>query len=556
MLRYRCPHCSQLLQAHELRAGKKSVCNGCLTSHIIPADRTIWLNEAGEPLAPRREPVSVLPTPEPPAPAPVVVAGPVEVPIVEPVVVAPAVPVEVPSPAVELDHRHHHGAAVAVTVAPPPAVRGFPGHGGARTPEPQEPPITPPTPSHAAHEPDTRVSPEAQTPAPSASVRLMPLARPAPTADQGSGVSVASSIQARTQADITAALTEALTRRMKPPRKPHQDLRVSTALWLLLTGGSVALILLALFTAVNPAKYARWVLVLGSVQVLFGYVWIVRLTGQRVLARGLACAVPPATFYYLGQSKYAKWRPLRFVATGAVLVGAGLLLPLVSSTTREFVGVKDSPAPAKEANPGGSTKLDQLRSLRERKAYDQLIELLRSLAQTDQVLSADAKYRDGLAAEMKSLTNHPDTGVKVAALEAYARWGGVDAREVCIAALGRSEEEKLAALKLLPQWKGTDAAGTMAQAVAALIVRPGLVTNRASAALEEIGGPAAEQAALSLLTRADEQTTRLIALNVLEKVGGEEAVNALRGYAGTTLDQSIKEKTLDTVEVIRTRTKK
>src|SRR5215207_2078140 len=55
MLRYRCPHCSQLLQAHELRAGKKSVCNSCLASHVIPADRGAWLNEVGEPLLPRQE---------------------------------------------------------------------------------------------------------------------------------------------------------------------------------------------------------------------------------------------------------------------------------------------------------------------------------------------------------------------------------------------------------------------------------------------------------------------------------------------------------------------
>jgi hypothetical protein len=268
------------------------------------------------------------------------------------------------------------------------------------------------------------------------------------------------------------------------------------------------------------------------------------------------CAVPPATLYFLGQAKYARLRPLRFVATGAVLIGLGVLLPTLAPTTRSWVGVRPQEKSVVESPPGEGTKLEQLRSLRDRKAYDQLIELVRSLARTDEILSADARDREKLAAELRSLVNHPDTGVKVAALEAYARWGGPDARELCLAALGRSEEEKLVALRLLPQWKDSETAPAVAQAVAALIVRPGLVTNRAISALEEIGGPAAESAALSLLTRSDEQASRVIALNILEKVGGERAITILRGYAMTTLDQTIKSKTLETVEVIRARTGK
>src|SRR5262245_32376112 len=83
MLRYRCRNCSQVLQAHELRAGKTSVCTRCLAAHTIPADRSEWLNDADEqltslyPPAPEEEPgfesswsVAVEPPPAAPAPSP------------------------------------------------------------------------------------------------------------------------------------------------------------------------------------------------------------------------------------------------------------------------------------------------------------------------------------------------------------------------------------------------------------------------------------------------------------------------------------------------------
>src|SRR3954447_10350946 len=50
MFRYRCPHCSQVLQALEIRAGKTTVCSKCSRPLTIPADRSEWLNERGEPL--------------------------------------------------------------------------------------------------------------------------------------------------------------------------------------------------------------------------------------------------------------------------------------------------------------------------------------------------------------------------------------------------------------------------------------------------------------------------------------------------------------------------
>ena len=517
MLRYVCPNCSQLLQAHELRAGKKSVCNVCLTSHIIPPDRAKWLTEAGEPLFPPQERAESVAEPHPMA-------------IFEPIAVSRASS-STPTPVVE-------APASAMTVE--------------REPEPQPPAETPPP-----RLPEPRGSPATATPAPvRTAVRLSKVR----TTDEASGMvvlDVPEPISARTQADIAGALTEALTQRMKPQRRPRRDLRPSTAAWLFLTGLGIAFLLVSLFTA---ADYCLLAAVLGVLQIAIGYSWIVSLTSQRDPQRGLACALPPVTLYYLGQWKYAKYRPLRFVVTGAAVAAFALLAPQLTPLTRAWAGSVPPPAPPLQRNIADLSKVEQLRVYRERKAYDKLNAVLGLLTKTDTLLSEDAKDRTALATEIKNLCSHNDTAVKVAAMVAYARWGGDDARDVCLAALGagRTEDEKREALNLLPQWKHTDAAPLMAQAAAALVGRPGpgSVTTAATTAIEEIGGTAAENAVLGLLFGSDDQTVRLVALNLLDRIGGDETIAALPGYANTIIDQAIKAKALKTVEVIRARPKK
>lgn len=131
-------------------------------------------------------------------------------------------------------------------------------------------------------------------------------------------------VQLQTQADIAVALTAAITSRMKPAAAPRRDLRPSTAVWMLLTGVGVAFLLVALVTDLDY----RWAAVaVGVAQVAIGYAWIVWLTHRRDPRRGLACAIPPATFFYLARRKYAKFRPLRFVLTGAALAGLGAAPP-------------------------------------------------------------------------------------------------------------------------------------------------------------------------------------------------------------------------------------
>src|SRR6185312_10962235 len=60
MFRYRCPRCSVVLQALEIRAGKNTVCSKCSRPIVIPADKAQWVNEKGDPLL--TSPTMVIPT--------------------------------------------------------------------------------------------------------------------------------------------------------------------------------------------------------------------------------------------------------------------------------------------------------------------------------------------------------------------------------------------------------------------------------------------------------------------------------------------------------------
>jgi hypothetical protein len=334
---------------------------------------------------------------------------------------------------------------------------------------------------------------------------------------------------------------------MKPPASPRRDLRPSTAAWMLLTGLGLAFSLLAVF---NDPDYRWAALAVGIIELLCGYAWIVRLTHLRNPTRGLLCAIPPLTLYYLGQYKYAKFRPLRFALTGAAFTVLAFVAPALFAHTRGLVGKSEAPVVV-PPDPATQSKLIQLRHYRERQAYDALGKLLDVLSKTDPLLSEDAKDRVELTAELKALCQHTDIDIRRRAMGAYARWDPTDARIVCLAAVRSSApEEREEALKLLPQWKDAESA----RAVQSLIGRPGTVeTNKAKAALEEIGGAAAEQAALALLHRADDQATKLTALSILEKVGSAEVAASLRAYALAADDLTVREHALTASKAILAR---
>ena len=72
-------------------------------------------------------------------------------------------------------------------------------------------------------------------------------------------------------------------------------------------------------------------------------------------------------------------------------------------------------------------------------------------------------------------------------------------------------------------------------------------------ALEEIGGAPAEQAAIALLNRAEDQATKLTALAILEKVGGAETAASLRTYAMAADDPAVRSKAFASAAAIEAR---
>ena len=597
MIRYRCPHCAALIVAHERRAGQSSVCKACLKPHQIPADTGLWLTETGELLNPPAPAIPVevrsasfseieLPlTPHEDAPAEVEVA-PVEEPIyqdvahpaeIEPVreLVASAPVVDEPSDPPQIPDLHMHGltpvdiehepdGAPEEPPAPVPVVFD---------PEPVAPRITRPAPRllqsepEPVHEPEpepttavaiatpppqpARNVPSAPAPTPRAPERPAPPVPVARAVDAPPRAPRAEPVRLQTQVDIAVALTAALSSRMRPPPAPRRDLRPSTAAWMLLTGIGVACVLVTLFT--DPSLWVSG-LVVGILQIVIGYAWIVFLTYMRDPQRGLVCAIPPITLYYLTQYKYAKFRPLRFVLTGVVLVGLAFAAAAFATVAQSFLAKNDQKA---APDPVAESKLAQLRTFRDQRAYDSLIKLLEILAKTDPIRSADASDRTELAAELKALCGHQLTDVRVAAMAALTQWdpdpNAASARAACLAAIrSPTQEERVRALRLLPRWKDPESA----RAVQSLIGRAGEETNQAKMSLREIGGAPAEQAALALLKRADDQTTRLTAIGILEAVGGGESAEELRTYAMATDDPVVRTRALAAVTVIEARVRK
>ena len=329
------------------------------------------------------------------------------------------------------------------------------------------------------------------------------------------------------QLDIAAILTAALTTRMKPPPQPPRDLRPSTALWLLATGIAIALLVMTLISA---GDYVFAILYLGVIQVLAGYAWVVGMAFRRNWQRGVVAAIPPLTFGFLALRKYAKYRPLRFVLTGALLIGAALGASYAQPHTRRWSGASETvKVPPPPVDIATQSMLVKLRYYRDQRFYTALSEVLISLARTDPVRSVDATDRSQLSAEIKAIYNAKEMGVRVEALTAYASWAvnDDDARSLCMGALlSESPEERSAALRLLPRWKANP---EVARAIATLLGPDAKQTQMAMEALIAIGGSQAEEAVLPVLFRErEDQFTRLQAIEILGIVGGPEALAKLR----------------------------
>ncbi len=319
MFWYRCPSCSIVLQAPEIRAGKTTVCSKCLQPLTIPADHRLWLNEKGEPLL--ASPTMVTSSP-PPAPFQRTPAfDEIELPadqddVLRAIARGEIAPANAPLPIVEPQSPPAPSFSRSLPVSDPddgrvdlypPTPVAEPPRAVPRRPSPAatNPPVpTPPPGSPAPTPPPRRTEPEPAWAATSSSgsrARRLVCAEPA-DGERGVAVALEKPLRLRTEMDIAVDLTSALATRMKPPPRPPRDLKPSTAVWILTTGLALALLTASLISSNNFIEAA---LAIGAAQALAGYAWVTALAFRRDLRRGIACALPPLTFVYLTNWKYA-----------------------------------------------------------------------------------------------------------------------------------------------------------------------------------------------------------------------------------------------------------
>lgn len=441
MFRYRCPECQQILQASELRAGQSTICPKCFNKITIPADRSHWLGDESPPASDPRLATASSASARSASPAP-----------------------GADSRAAEAVVTSSASREASEMPAAPPA-RGFSTVVEPESPEPasrsSSMPLSAPPPRYPGSDYSGASSASAsslsggwkasgqRSPAP----RVVTFSSAASDGDVDGAVSFNSPLALRSELDIAAELTNVLTTRMKPPPQPPRDLYLSTAFWMLLTGMGVVLLSLTLFKNVD---YLIWVKFIGWVQVVVGYVWIVVLTFRRNPVRAVYCAVPPITFWYLLQKRYRRYRPLRFVLTGFLLVLFGWLAPNVLSETRRLSGADQPLVPVLEPDVEALPKVEQLRYYRDKRQSTRLIELLQNLDRTEPLFASSPAERVELAAELRQLADPAITGdpsIRAAAIPAYVRWSGDDARSLLLAAMQGHPNERKQAILLLHRWK-------------------------------------------------------------------------------------------------------
>ncbi len=318
--------------------------------------------------------------------------------------------------------------------------------------------------------------------------------------------------------DLASELSAALSARMNPPPEPPSDLRISTGAWLLL---SAAAGLLWLVGVTYEPELLPFVAVIGALEASFGYLWAAYLAGRRDWVRGVVTLIPPVTVWRLFRPFGDQgFRPLRFVATGLLLLALYAIGPVVRAailpvfTVFEPVRV-DPPAPP-------PSPAERLRTAAGQKHPDALLGELAELTRPEAVRAAPEQDRKETAAELKRLVGDDRPEVRAAALAALAAWDPDAARGPALAALRSADAaERKRALTLAARWPDDEVAKAVADRL----------TDRqeghaAQTALLEIGGRPAEGAVLPLL-KSEDSSVRMMAMDLLEKVGGRRTVDAL-----------------------------
>jgi hypothetical protein len=308
--------------------------------------------------------------------------------------------------------------------------------------------------------------------------------------------------------DLAVELTAALATRMRPPPEPAPDLRPATLGW-----AALALLAAGLWVAgvvADPAALP-FVAVIGGLLAAAGGLWLVLADGRRS-------------------------RPAGCLLTGVALLGLYLLAPAARTAVQTGLDrIEPPPAPAPPLTPA-----ERVRELAGRRPADPLLTALAELAGPDAGRGASPEARAELAAELARLADPGVEGraeVRTAALTALAAWHPDGTRTAVRAALRSPDPaERRLALALAGRWADPDTA-----ALVAARLSDRREADDARRALLAMGGPAAEAALLPLLHTDDRRATRLVVLELLEQVGGPEALAALRRMAAAGDSPGLRE---------------
>jgi hypothetical protein len=548
MYSYSCPFCQQRLLAPPERAGQKTICPKCLRPVTIPDP-----NE--EPVGGPEISFNSVPTPEehdqpspsskPPEYLEDWPLDPILADSSEEMTPPPAPPI-VPPPAPAPPLRR---------MTPPPRSAPIP-----RSSEPLPTDVETPPPVRTRSQPvaEPRLDPRPSLPAPVRNSPAVPTpARPAPLVTrraESNGSSAGLVVLNPTglaSVDLAAELTANLTMRMKPPQEPPSDLRLSTALAIIVTLVGLGLWISGVVFEPEPLPF---VALLGGLLLAVGWVWAIHLASLQGFWNAIIALLPPITVWYLIRpSSDNGARPLLYVICGAMLLGLFVVGIPARERFQDLMKTLDPVKPLIETKP--QTPAERLRTLMERRIPSLLQDHLEVLAGQDprnagvNSQGLDPADRADLANELKGiLKTGPgsyDPTLRAVALLTMTRWCPEEARPEVIQALNAPEPVlRRTALQEAGRWPDT----AVAQAVASRL-SDDRETEAAIRALKTIGAPAEQP--LIMLLNSDDQFFQMKVISLLESLGTLESAKALEAMSQNSPTKEIREEAARAAEVLR-----
>lgn len=343
-----------------------------------------------------------------------------------------------------------------------------------------------------------------------------------------------------------AQLVSALRQQMSPPPAAPTDLKLSTAIALILTVS--ALVLWAVAVTTNPDGF-RPVFALAGLNLLIGWALIVYCGSRGGLWRIPFLILPPvAAFRAAWPFPLVGRMPLVFLTCGFLLVALARTGPAIRTALIPVV-LADEPRKNTDSDAiHHSAMATRLLHERIRRDPEVLIAELHELALPETRSTLDEAERADLVSTLLELCHDDREAVRSASLETLMAYDTTAATEPLLVAL-RSDDpaERQFALTLADACP-TDAvivtvAGCFDQAVDRVLAKETLL---------HIGGPKVEAALLPLLA-SDRQLVLMDVMELLEQLGGPASVTALEKLAQNGPDLFVRTAATEAVQQMQSR---